>query len=97
MAKIIRLTESDLVRIVNRVINEGNDIYGWVKYPNDKTYIYQKRKDIGWVAKNEKTKQEFTLGNNPKYASSVKKLDDTFKPKFDAVTNKYEYGNNPTK
>jgi hypothetical protein len=44
MKKVIRLTESDLTRIIQRVINETTDSNGGKKCYDEKNYNYKKSK-----------------------------------------------------
>lgn len=85
MKKVIRLTEADLYRIVNRVISEQSttnltvpsDVNFNLKLPGDNQYLYG-FKDGKWYTKYLKNGKTANLSDNPKWKQSVETLKKAF-------------------
>ncbi len=57
--------------------DNGDDVTYDYYYPGDKVYIYGV-KNGEWFAKNTRTQKTFNINRNPKFKSSVKKLDELY-------------------
>jgi len=92
MAKIVRLTENDLTRLVRKVINEGNksDFKKYEKiidnYSNELDAVDWDDENLSEIFKELEELQEKIYKNSELSKKEIKKLDDEIEYLMDYIT-----------